>query len=75
MRVGMKASTSPPLSAEHRESTNVSTREVFSFDPANFGQSPTTLEQHEETSPCIYRTSQPYMPLISVHQVQMMKVF
>ena len=34
---------------------HVSTKEVFSFNPENFGQSPTTPEQHEETSPHSYR--------------------
>ena len=34
---------------------NVSTREDLSFDPAHFGQSPTTLVQHEGTSPHRYR--------------------
>ena len=54
MRVGLKASTSPPLSAEHWE-YHVSTMEDLSFDPVNFGQLPTTLEQHEENSPQSYR--------------------
>ena len=34
---------------------HVSTREAFSFNPADCGQSPTTLEHREETSPHRYR--------------------
>ena len=33
---------------------HVSTREELSFNPANFGQSPTIPEQHEESSSCRY---------------------
>ena len=42
IRVGVKASMSPHLSAEP-------------FNPANFGWSPTTPEQHAESSPHRYR--------------------
>ena len=34
---------------------HVTTREDLSFDPAHFGQPPTTLVQHEETSQHRYR--------------------
>ena len=54
MRVGVKASTSPSLSRALRV-YHVSTMEELSFNPANFGQSPTTSEHHEEHSPQGYR--------------------
>ena len=55
VRVGVKASTSLPLSAEHWYVYHVSTMEHLSFDPANFGPSPTSPEHHEEYSPQGYR--------------------
>ena len=55
LRVGVKASTSLPLSAEQQEFYHISTVEDLSFNPANFGQSPTTPGQHARSSLHRYR--------------------
>ena len=50
MRVGIKVSTSLLLSRALRV-YHVSTMEELTFDPANFGESPTKPEHHEGHSP------------------------
>ena len=49
-----KASTSPPLSAEHQESNMFQQWRIYPI-LQTFGQSPTTPEHHEEHSPQRYR--------------------
>ena len=55
MRMGVKALTSPPLSAGYWQSTMFQPWRILSFNPANFGQSPTISEHHEEHLPWGYR--------------------
>ena len=54
MRVGVKTSTFPPLSAEHQKSTMSQQGKTYP-SIIHSDQSPTTLVQYEETSPCWYR--------------------